>query len=86
MVKFAALKKDGGAFIGLGITEENVASLKEGRPMMIRISELGLPATISQADVMLFYGETTEKIESQIQALIAVDMLVSDSCRKVEDN
>lgn len=53
MIKFRATG-NGRELIGFGLTKKNVEKLKAGRPVVVRLRDLGIPHDI---DITLFYGE-----------------------------
>lgn len=58
MIKFLVNGKNGGQLVGLGLSEGNIKNLKEGKPILIKLDELG----IEGIDVLIHYGETEEAI------------------------
>lgn len=50
-----------GVFI-LGIDAENVKRLKEGKPIMVSLAELG-----GSDDVLIMYGETMQAIAQELE-------------------
>lgn len=51
----------GGPFI-LGIDAENVKRLKEGRPILVSLAELG-----GTDDVLILFGETMDDIRQELE-------------------
>ena len=62
MIKFHAMGRKGDLY-GFGITAGNVERLKQGDPIVIDMSELGVP----QMTITIFYGETEEAIARELQ-------------------
>jgi uncharacterized protein YciU (UPF0263 family) len=58
MLKFIAYKENGRLVIGFGMTAGNIKRLKEGKPIIVKMEEMNL----SPADLIIFYGETPEKL------------------------
>jgi hypothetical protein len=72
MVKFVIARPDGSVLVGLGISGDNVARLKLGRPMLIRLAELELPpgADMARSEVVIFFGETEQDLERDLRPFI----------------
>lgn len=64
MIKFSATK-DGKSFFGFGITDGNIEKLKEGKPIVIDMSSIGM----GDGQMMIFYGPTEQDIIEELQAL-----------------
>lgn len=60
MVKFKT--KD---LIGLGLSEENIRLLKEGKPISIYLNEMGIDKRL-----MIFYGVTENHMENMLNEYI----------------
>ena len=65
MIKFLA-GSDKETLVGFGLSEENIKALKEGKPISIDMSEMGIKDT----RVMIFYGETEEDMEKELSSFI----------------
>jgi hypothetical protein len=66
MIKFTATNPNSGSkLIGLGITAANVELLKQGKPIHVKFSELGLPW---DGEILLFFGETEDAIAKDLAA------------------
>jgi len=65
MVKFLA-GSDKETILGFGLSEENIKALKEGKPISIDLSEMGIKDTRA----MIFYGETEEDMKKDLSAFI----------------
>ena len=61
MVKFRAGNK-----IGFGLSEGNVQKLKEGKPIAFNGNEVGIPGV----EIMIFYGETEEQMQRDMEPFI----------------
>lgn len=72
MIKFKLSGKNKPSF-GFGISAENVDLLKQGKPIVIDMTEMGL-----NAEIMIFYGETTGDLIKLVQPYI-------DSQTKIHD-
>lgn len=46
----------------LGISKENVKRLKDGQPILLNLSDIGLP----DQEIMIMYGETEKSIAKQL--------------------
>lgn len=53
----------------LGLSEENINLLKEGKPIRLNLSELGL----SPQKIFIVYGETETKIKNELMGLAGID-------------
>jgi hypothetical protein len=65
MLKFTARSGDGRPLLMLGITDENVARLKAGKPILVKaddVAAMGLPAIA----VAIQYGATEQAILDDI--------------------
>jgi len=65
MIKATMKGKDDRNILLLGLSQENVNRLKEGKPIHINGDELGL-----DNDVVLIYGETEAHIYKELQPMI----------------
>jgi hypothetical protein len=62
MIKFRA-KGDNGDIYGLGLSAKNVELLKQGKPIVIDMTDIGVPGRT----IMLFYGETEQDIVKELK-------------------
>lgn len=78
MVKFAARRADGGMILGFGIAAGNVERLKEGRPILIRLADLDIPFDVTSraSEIVIFYGETEEALEAELDQFIGPETKV----------
>jgi hypothetical protein len=67
MIKAVGKNPDGTPMILLGISAKNVELLKEGKPMLVSLKELGL-----EGNVAIFYGETEESMEQELQEQFSI--------------
>lgn len=67
--------KDGKPFrlVILGLSHMNLAKLKEGRPIDIDGTEVGLPVGTR---IVIFAGETEQKMARDMESLIGLDTKV----------
>jgi hypothetical protein len=56
----------GGRVLALGLSEWNLVKLREGRPIHIAATEL--PEI--EVDIVIFWGETEDKLAEMVQPLI----------------
>lgn len=63
MIKARSIGKDGDDLIIFGLSARNVELLKAGKPISIRMEELGLRGT-----VLIMYGETEQDIAAELHA------------------
>lgn len=61
MIKAAGTGADGKRVVIFGLSEGNVARLREGKPMVVDLVPLGLEGT-----VLILYGETEEDIAREL--------------------
>lgn len=73
MIKFTAGTQNGRTLIGIGISAENVARLKQGKPIHVSLEELNLPW---KADVMLMYGDTEQVMAETLKEFIGPQTVV----------
>jgi hypothetical protein len=62
MIKFV-VEQDKRKLIGLGLSAENISKLQEGRPIQI----MGEEITIPNMDILIFFGETEQKMEELLK-------------------
>jgi len=72
MIKFTAIEEDRG-FIGIGLSEGNINKLKEGKPILFKLSDMGMN---SKLEVIIFYGETEEAMAEELKQFIGPDTYV----------
>ena len=70
MIKFKADN-----LIGLGLSECNLKKLKEGKPITVNMSEMGFP----DMKIMIFYGETEEKMQQDLAKFITPETKYSST-------
>ena len=58
---------EGKTNIGLGISRENVNRLTDGKPILVKLHELGVTAN---GAVMIVFGETERELQGQIAEFI----------------
>lgn len=73
MIKFKFTRKDDLDCYGFGIDARNVELLKQGKPIIIDLAEMG-----GKGEVMLFYGETTGDLIETIQPFVGAKTEVKD--------
>lgn len=64
----------------LGLSDGNLKRLREGKPIHIFGAEMGLPL-----DVIIFWGETEEKLVEMVKPLIDPETRVRDQT-KIPEN
>ena len=73
MIKFVANKDAAdGPLVGLGLSRNNIALLKEGRPIVVNLADLGL----APGKVMIFYGKTESAMAKTMRPFINEDTIV----------
>lgn len=73
MIKFKSKTPTGKTLLGFGISAENVALLKSGKPIFADLDEMGI-----EASLMLFYKETTGDLIAAIQPGIGKRTIIHD--------
>jgi hypothetical protein len=58
------IKARAGNVVILGLEARNVELLKEGKPMYIKLAELGLP----DIGIVIMYGDTPDQIVARIES------------------
>jgi len=74
MIKAIMKNKDNDSILLLGISKENVNSLREGKPIHIKGDELGIGN-----DVLLVYGETEDQLYKDLQPYILPETRINSS-------
>lgn len=77
MIKAKMESNDGRGMLLIGLSRENVTSLKEGKPLHILGSDLGL-----ENDVLLIYGETEDTLFNDLKPYLSAESHVEDSTSK----
>ena len=72
MITFTALADDH-TLIGLGLSEMNIQRLKEGKPILNK--------NVPGYHIMIFYGETEEDMQRELQAFIGPNTQVKEDGR-----
>ena len=76
MLKAKLTGKDGKPGLILGITMENVKRLKEGQPIKVDLTEMGL-----NADLMIFYATDEQGLIATIAPFIGKDTVIHDGAK-----
>lgn len=71
------LKAKAGNIVFFGLSETNMVRLREGKPIKIDMYELGLFGT-----VIIFYGETEEKMRDDLAEFVGPETDYRDKLRK----
>jgi len=79
MIKAIMKNKDSDNILLLGISEENVNRLKEGKPIHIKGDELGI-----DNDVLIVYGETEEDLYKDLRPYIVPETRVHSKPQTVQ--
>ena len=64
MIKFTA-ERDGNPLLGLGITGENVRRLMLGKPILVRLADVGCESD-KLKEVAIFFGPTEQTIVADL--------------------
>jgi hypothetical protein len=67
MIKATATSGVGEKLVILGLSEVNVQNLKDGKPLVVEMWELGYTGKL-----VIMYGETEDKIAEQFRANIEI--------------
>lgn len=67
MIKASGRRADGKPIIVLGLSARNVENLRDNKPILIHLEELGL-----EGDVIVLYGNTEDDIREDLRAIGAV--------------
>lgn len=65
--------KTGRKLFSMGISNGNIRKLKEGKPIVVFGPEVGL-----DHDIMIFWGETEEKMVEMLKPFIGPETVVRD--------
>lgn len=65
MIKAGMEKEGGGRVALLGITQDNVNALQEGRPINVDLSQLGI-----EGEIVICYGKTMKELRKDLDPLI----------------
>lgn len=76
MIKFSARGAAGEIIVGLGLEAGNLAKLQAGQPVRVRLSDLGYVGAVGAVQVVIFYGETKEKISEMLAPLITPETVM----------
>lgn len=71
MIKFKLTRDNGKIALGFGLSEENLKLLKQGKPIVVDLNEMGL-----DAEIMIMYGETERAILKTLKPFIGKETLV----------
>jgi hypothetical protein len=69
MLKMKA-KTDNGDIVILGLSEENIKRMKDNKPMLIDLKEVGIPGI----KIMIFTGKTEEEMFEDFKEIIRPEM------------
>ena len=71
------IKARAGDVLLFGLSQINLQLLREGKPIHVGLAELGLTGS-----VVIFYGETEEKMRQELADMIGPDTVYHDTTRK----
>lgn len=77
MFKALAKLEDGRFLIVLGISEANVARLKQGQPISFDPMAIKVPRGAEIASITLFYGKDEADLHRQVRTLIGPETTVN---------
>lgn len=74
MIKLMGINpKNGRKMLSMGLSNGNIRKLKEGKPIVIFGPEVGI-----EVDLMIFWGETDEKLVEMVKPFIGPETIVRD--------
>lgn len=85
MIKFTATdKQTGEVMVGLGISEGNVRLLREGKPIVVNLKDMGLPG----GKVLIMWGPTEREMYAQLRDMgwIGPDTDIRDQTQQHEQS
>jgi len=74
MIKFTANRPDGKILIGLGLSDENIKRLREGKPMLVNLADLGITLN---AEIFIFTGKDEQSMKKDLSKHIRPDTVVN---------
>lgn len=72
MIKARLTREDGTLVFVFGIDKENVARLKQGRPMKVDLKEMG-----GSGEVLIHYRDTMAELEADFAPMIGADTKIN---------
>jgi hypothetical protein len=66
VLKFLSTNRER-ALVGLGLTDENLRRMQEGKPVYVKLSELGVDEhRANQVEVFIYHGADEESLRRQL--------------------
>ena len=75
MIKFTAATPNGRKLLGLGLSHENLARLKDGMPIRFKGEPVGIPLY----DILIFAGKTEESMAKELDPAITAQTVIKDT-------
>ena len=77
MVKFTA-SGNGVTVVGLGLEDENIRRMVAGKPVRVRLSELGFTGAAGAIQIVIFSGKDAESMRRDLAPLIDSNTVIHD--------
>lgn len=74
MIKFTANHPDGKMLIGLGLSNRNIKLLREGRPIVVDLADLGITL---KAEIFIFTGKDERSMKKDLKQYIGPDTVIN---------
>lgn len=74
MIKFTVKIPGEGTLIGVGITQDNIRALVDGRPLIIKGKDVAVPGV----EFMVFFGTSNESMMAELKDHVGPDTEVVD--------
>ncbi len=75
MIKFTTTTPDGRTLLGLGLSHENLARLKDGKPIRFKGEPVGWPLY----DILIFSGKTEASMARELDPAITAQTVIKDT-------
>lgn len=84
MVKFTA-SGNGKTIIGLGLEAENIRRMQAGKPIYVRLADLGFVGAAGTIEITIFTGENAETMRRDLASLIGPETTIIDESHPAVD-
>ena len=74
MIKFTTKHPDGKICIGLGLSDKNIKLLRQKKPIVVNLAELGLTFN---AEIMIFTGTNEREMQKELSEFIGPDTVIN---------
>ncbi len=75
MVKFTATN-NGRILIGLGLEAENIRRMQTGKPVYVRLRDLGFTGATGRVEIVIFTGDTAETMRRDLADFIGPETVI----------